>query len=338
MTDLLTYTDPSRDREAIVRGARLLREGKLVAFPTETVYGLGACALDADAVARIFEAKGRPSTNPLIVHVASIEAAKQLTASWSSSAEQLARTFWPGPLTLVLPKTAAIPDIVTAGGPTIGLRIPAHPAALSLLAEAQIPIAAPSANRSMNVSPTRADHVMAELAGRIDLVIDGGPTDVGIESTVLDLTEPQPRILRPGMVTQPMLERIVGPVSLGSPHAAIAARPARSPGQMSRHYAPRALVEIHSPSAAWARLAELSHSGVPAGWLGRTADFEESSLAKSADAACLSNDAAGFANQLFAELRRLDGLGLERIIVARPPDGPEWQGIHDRLQRGTVGE
>ncbi|MDX1935169.1 MAG: L-threonylcarbamoyladenylate synthase, partial [Capsulimonadales bacterium] len=188
--------------DGIDEAADRLREGRLVAFPTETVYGLGANALDNDAVAALFALKGRPSTNPVIVHVADADAARALITDWPDNAERLARAFWPGPLTLVLPKTPAVPGIVTAGGPTVGLRMPDHPVALRLLSAAAVPIAAPSANRSEEVSPTTAAHVADSLTAYADdlLILDGGPCSVGIESTVLDVTVDAPPSIRPGRV------------------------------------------------------------------------------------------------------------------------------------------
>jgi len=191
--------------------ADLLRRGGLVAFPTETVYGLGADATNAEAVARIFAVKGRPATNPLIVHVADLETAKRYAATWSDAAQTLAAVWWPGPLTLVVPKTPEIVDAVSAGRPTVALRVPDHPVALELLRAFGGPVAAPSANRSTHVSPTTADHVRQELGDEVDIILDGGPCSVGIESTVLDLTGDRPVILRPGGVTRQKIEAIVGP-------------------------------------------------------------------------------------------------------------------------------
>ncbi len=188
--------------------ARLIRAGKLVAFPTETVYGLGANALDAAAVERIFAAKGRPRTSPLIVHVDSVEMARELAARWPAAAEALAARYWPGPLTLVVPKRADIPDVVTAGLATVGLRMPAHPLAIELIRAARVPIAAPSANRFTELSPTEAGHVPEAIA---DGVLDGGPARVGIESTVLSLAD-EPVLLRPGVIPLPEIEAVIGPV------------------------------------------------------------------------------------------------------------------------------
>src|SRR5579863_7725174 len=202
--------------EEIRRAGDLIRRGRLVAFPTETVYGLGANALDAEAVERIFRVKGRPSTSPLIVHVASEQTARGLTTEWPPAAGSLARKFWPGPLTLVLPKRDCIPVIVTAGLPTVGLRVPSNAVALALLTEAGVPIAAPSANRFTELSPTTAEHVLKSLGAEVDLILDGGPTEVGIESTVISLSGPEPLLFRPGMISKAHIEEIIGPVSVAN--------------------------------------------------------------------------------------------------------------------------
>ncbi|HEX5520066.1 MAG TPA: L-threonylcarbamoyladenylate synthase, partial [Longimicrobiaceae bacterium] len=223
--------DPSAPAAAaLARAAAVLRRGGLVAFPTETVYGLGANALDADAVRRIFAAKGRPSYNPLIAHVAGAAAARELVTAWPDAAEQLAAAFWPGPLTLVLPKRAIVPDVVTAGLDTVAVRVPAHPVAHALLAAAGLPVAAPSANRFTQLSPTTAAHVERALGDRVDLILDGGPTTVGIESTVIDLSGERPVLLRPGSIALDALERIVGPLERPAASAAEAPRP--SPGML----------------------------------------------------------------------------------------------------------
>src|SRR5262249_4015308 len=241
--------------------------GGLVAFPTETVYGLGASALDAVAVGRIFAAKGRPANNPVIVHVACAEEAQALAAVWPESAARLAARFWPGPLTLVLPRCAIVPAVVTAGGPTVAIRVPAHPVALALLAEARIPIAAPSANRSTSLSPTRAEHVLRGLDGRIEMILDGGPTAGGLESTVLDVTTEPPRLLRPGLITPGQIEAEVGavarprlPRSVSERGAPASKEPARSPGLSRRHYAPTTPLECVAEDGS-TRVAELLLDG-----------------------------------------------------------------------------
>jgi L-threonylcarbamoyladenylate synthase len=313
------------DAAAIARAARILQAGGLVAFPTETVYGLGANALDANAVAKIFAAKGRPSGNPLIVHIADLEDAKRLVSAWPALAERLAERFWPGPLTLVLPRAACVPDLVTAGGPTVALRMPAHPVALALLRACGLPLAAPSANRSTGISPTLPEHVLASLADRIDLLLDGGPTTGGLESTVLDVTTDPPRLLRPGLVTATELETLLGPIdrSLASPAA-----PMRSPGQMRRHYAPRTPLEVTTHSRQ--RVEELCEQGLRVGWL--THMEEGGTLALRM---VLPNDAARYSAQLYAALHKLDDSKLDRIVVETPPTGDEWSAVHDRLGRAA---
>jgi L-threonylcarbamoyladenylate synthase len=284
----------------IQQAAELLRAGKLVAFPTETVYGLGANALDAAAVRNIFEAKGRPSSSPLIVHVATIEMARELAAEWPDAAEKLARRFWPGPLTMVVPKKALVPDIVTAGLPSVGLRIPAHPMARALLEAAQIPIAAPSANRFTQLSPTTADHVRQAFPELF--IVDGGACKVGIESTVISLAGQMPRILRPGMISQRQIEEVIGHVETG-------AGP-ESPGQHPRHYSPRTPVFIGTPPGE-----------------GRGARL---------DPASMPGDPAHYAERLYATLHDLDKQGYDWIAIELPPDTPEWAGVRDRLQRSAA--
>ena len=313
---------------AIAEAARILRGGGLVAFPTETVYGLGANALDADAVQKIFDAKGRPASNPLIVHVASEAAARALARSWPEAAARLAAAHWPGPLTLVVEKTDAIPDRVTAGGPTVALRVPAHPVALELLRAAGRPLAAPSANRSEEISPTTARHVADSLGPFVDdlIVLDGGACEVGIESTVVDVTNAEPVVLRPGVLTLARSPR--SPQSPGRADDDASARrdpspdlppdspsgsPARSPGQNARHYAPRKPLLLIRPNDLPAALrAGDAHLVLPS-----------------------APEAA--ARRLYAELRRLDAdTSVSRILVVEPPPGPEWDGIRDRLTRATA--
>jgi len=293
------------------RAAELIRGGGLVAFPTETVYGLGANALDAAAVARIFAVKGRPRHSPLIVHVDSIEMARGLVLEWPDTAERLARKYWPGPLTLVLPKQPAIPGIVTAGLTTVGLRMPAHPLALALIRQTGVPIAAPSANLFMQLSPTTAEHVRQTLGDAVDLVLDGGPAAVGIESTVLSLVNGVPVLLRPGVIPITEIEALIGPVRIAEDpgpesHA--------SPGMHPRHYSPRTpllLLATGDPEpparGAWLRL-------------GREMPAEP----------------RAYAAMLYDALHRLDAAGLDWIAVECPPDTPEWAGVLDRLRRAST--
>jgi L-threonylcarbamoyladenylate synthase len=295
----------------ISEAARLIQSGKLVAFPTETVYGLGANALDAAAVARIFAAKGRPSTSPLIVHVDSVEMARGLAREWPQAAETLARAYWPGPLTLVLPKRPNVPDIVTAGLGTVGLRMPRHPLALELIRAAGVPIAAPSANRFAELSPTTAEHVRKSLGDAVDCVLDGGATPVGIESTVLSLAGPAV-LLRPGMIPREEIEALIGPVeTVGSVEGA---HP--SPGMHPRHYSPRTPVIMGAPPAA-----------------GRGAHLYMTHPSGAARVIGMPRDAREYAAVLYSTLHALDAEGWDWIAVEMPPDTPEWAGIRDRLTR-----
>jgi L-threonylcarbamoyladenylate synthase len=319
------------DSAAIAAAAELLGCGGLVAFPTETVYGLGANALDAVAVARIFAAKGRPATNPVIVHIADIGQVPLVAATWSDAAARLAERFWPGPLTLVLPKSAAVPDIVTAGGATVAVRVPVHPVALALLRAAGIPLAAPSANRSTELSPTTAEHVVRSLGGRIDMILDGGPTTGGIESTVLDLTADPPRLLRPGLVTPQQLEAVIGPIGRSDRSFADASgSEIRSPGMMAKHYAPRAPLELADDDGRL-RTGALSRCGERVGWLTWPGVADVSGTVRTD----MPAGPAEYAARLYAALHELDAAGVDRIVVARPPDGDDWLAIRDRLRRAA---
>ncbi len=315
--------------ERIEQAAVILRQGGLVAFPTETVYGLGGNALDRPAVASIFLAKGRPASNPVIVHLADPADVLTVAAAWPDQAERLASRFWPGPLTLVLPRLDMVPDTVTAGGPTVAVRVPAHPVARALIRAAGLPIAAPSANRSGFLSPTRAEHVLRSLAGQIPLILDGGPTPGGIESTVLDLTTTPPRLLRPGLIARDDLEAVIGPIALpGTIPSESEALP--SPGMLSRHYAPQTSLEAVADGPARVRFlrqqgirAGLLHLGEPPG------DIIEAGV----PILTLPADPAGYAAGLYSALHVLDDAGLERIVATLPPIGADWLAVHDRLRR-----
>jgi L-threonylcarbamoyladenylate synthase len=329
---VVLHLDPrAADAAIIARAAEILRRGGLVAFPTETVYGLGAHALDQEAVGRIFIAKGRPAYNPLIVHVPDESAARVLAQAWPDAAARLAQRFWPGPLTLVVPKADAVPDVVTAGGPTVALRAPAHPVALALLREAGIPLAAPSANRSTRLSPTRAEHVLGGLEGRIDMVLDAGPTPGGIESTVLDVTTSPPRVLRPGLITPGEIEAVIGTIQVAESAKSETAQPQRSPGRLGKHYAPRTPLECPTDSAA--RVAVLLAAGRRVGWL----TFSQLAAPARSNLICevMPSEPVAYAARLYDALHRLDGQNLDHIIVTQPPADADWLAIHDRLRRAA---
>lgn len=297
----------------ISRAVSILCDGGVVAIPTETVYGLAADARNAAAIRKIFAIKGRPSTNPLIVHVAHANVARRFAKHWPDTAERLAESFWPGPLTVVLPKNPVIVDEATAGLGSVGLRVPKHPLTLELLREFDGPLAAPSANRSTRVSPTTAQHVEDEFDGAIDLILDGGPCEVGIESTVIDLTSDVPQILRPGGVTREQIEEIIGPVEVKSVSIgpATVTSPMKSPGQMGVHYAPRTPAFRIEPS---------QRSAI---------DLTDAALIE------LMLDAETYARNFYARLRMLDEQQLKAIYIELPPDDPAWHAVRDRVMRAT---
>jgi L-threonylcarbamoyladenylate synthase len=305
------------DAAGVARAAELLREGATVAFPTETVYGLGADARDGRAVAAIYEAKGRPSFNPLIVHVASVEEARALV-EWSDAAEVLASAFWPGPLTLVLPLRAGhgLSELVTAGLDTVGIRVPAHPLAQTLLTRAGVPVAAPSANPSGRISPTTAAHVLAGLSGRIAAVLDGGSSAVGLESTIVGLAGETPQLLRSGGLLQEALEAALGvPLTLAATPGADGA--VTAPGQLASHYAPRARVRLEAAVA--------TPGEVLLGFGRMACDLNLSATGDLAEAAA----------NLFGHLHRLDALG-RPIAVAPVPERGLGRAINDRLRRAAA--
>ncbi len=332
-TEVLRVDAQHPEPTAIRRAAELLRAGRLVAFPTETVYGLGAHALDAHAVERIFWAKGRPPENPVIVHVADEAQAMRLVTVWPEEASWLVGRFWPGPLTLVLPRSPCVPDQVTAGGHTVGIRAPAHAVALSLLRAAAIPIAAPSANPANRLSPTRAEHVLAGLAGRVDLILDGGPTPGGLESTVLDLTCTPPRILRPGLVSPQELRAVLGEVALPLDAPAVPGQPLPSPGCMPRHYAPAVPLRLSRTATEDARA--LAEAGATVGLVvfGEPPQLSPEVLVKA-----LPLDARRASARLYAALFELEEAGVACIVCALPPGGDEWLALHDRLRRAAANE
>jgi L-threonylcarbamoyladenylate synthase len=317
------------DSPTIREAAAILAAGGLVAFPTETVYGLGADGLNPDAVSRIYAAKGRPVTNPVILHVADVASALPLVVQWPDSARTLVAQYWPGPLTLVLPASGAVPSIVRAGGPTVALRCPAHPVALALIRAVGRPLAAPSANRSQHLSPTLAEHVASSLGEAVDLVLDGGPTKAGLESTILDLSGIRPRILRPGPITPAELAAILGPMDLweGAVEAGVRQD---APGMAERHYAPRARLELVAQGTG----LSLPPSG-PVAYVGIGA---LPALPAGVRGVLLPLDAGAVAARLYALLHELDDAGFERIVMEQPPEGEAWMAVRDRLQRASAKE
>jgi L-threonylcarbamoyladenylate synthase len=301
-------------QEEIQKAAEIIRSGGLVVFPTETVYGLGANALDAAAVKTIYALKRRPATSPLIVHLASVVQARELAAEWSEEAEQLAREYWPGPLTLVVPKKAAIPDEVTAGLPTVGLRMPRHPVALALLRAAGVPIAGPSANRFMQLSPTTAQHVREAFGDETPYLLDGGPCEVGLESTVVAVRKDGLEVLRPGMA---FVE-----YAMDSAEADTAAH--RSPGQHKKHYSPRT------------RMLLVKNGRLPE--QGRGAYLWIEQAANAAQTIRMPARPEAYAAQLYRQLHELDEDRLDWIAVELPPETRQWAAIRDRLTRAAYWE
>lgn len=330
----IVAVDPEAPDPLIIeRAAEILRRGGLVAFPTETVYGLGANALDATAVQRIYAAKGRPSFNPLIVHVSGEDAARSLAADWPEAASRIAQAFWPGPMTIVLRKRAIVPHDVTAGLDSVALRVPAHPVALALIRRAGIPIAAPSANRSTELSPTSARHVAASLGDGVDLVLDGGSTTVGIESTVLDLRGSRPAILRPGVIGARELEPVVGP--LASSKEVRGDEPRASPGLLDRHYAPRARVVLFAAANAKGAAAE-ARELVARGAKTAAMLLDSTEMQMAATIVRMPRDPVEYARWLYATLHELDDSGCEVVFVERVPNSGAWLAIADRLERAAT--
>jgi len=333
--EIISTHTPALFAAAVKRAAELLHAGGLVALPTETVYGLAANALDATAVSRIYEVKGRAAHNPIIVHVASVEMAKRCVATWPPLADKLAAAFWPGPLTLVLSKAKEIPDIVTAGGPTVGVRWPSHPLIQAVIRECGFPLAAPSANLSNRISPTNAEHVRQQLGDKLPLIVDGGPSQVGIESTVLDLTAAAPRVLRPGMIHEEALLAVSGRVSGVRGHGS-GEEALRSPGMLPRHYSPKARLlvldwrddsdlrrQLDTQHLTPGTCHIIAHTHIPsAGRLGRVS--------------VIPHDAEAFARAIYAELHRCDEAGAELIVVESVPEANDWRAIADRLRRAAV--
>jgi len=301
------------------KAAAFIRAGELVAFPTETVYGLGANALDPAAIEKIYAAKGRPAESPLIVHVDSVEMARSLAREWPEKAETLVRRFWPGPLTLVLPKQPHVPDRLTSGLDTVGIRMPSNAIALELIRESGVPIAAPSANVFAKISPTNAQHVRETMGDRVAMVLDGGPTTVGIESTVLSLAGAGAVLLRPGMVTRQQIEDVIGSIQLATTAAESAHR---SPGMHRRHYSPATPLVLIEDGKLPTR--------------GRGAYLWIRQPAQAALSIQMPEDPGGYAAKLYAALHDADAEHLDWIAVEKPPQDPAWAAILDRLERAAA--
>ncbi len=325
---------PSRD---IAEAVDVLRRGGLVAFPTETVYGLGADAANPAAVGRIFAVKGRPRNHPVIVHLAEAPAIKAWAADVPADGWVLAEAFWPGPLTLILPRAEQVPDAVTGGVPTVGLRVPAQPLALELLSAFGGGIAAPSANRFGRVSPTTAAHVRADLGGDVDLVLDGGPCAVGVESTIVDLSRGAARVLRLGGLSVEAISEALGhPVEVedgrGAAGGPDAAGPVPAPGTLPSHYAPEARVEVLAAEAVAARAAELLGAGRSVGVL---APRRIDGLPAGLDALPPAGGAAAYAQCLYQRLREADRRGLDVLLAVPPPETGIGAAVADRLRRAA---
>jgi L-threonylcarbamoyladenylate synthase len=333
-------------RRLIQQAATILRKGGLVAFPTETVYGLGADALDQSAIEKIFRAKHRPTWDPLIVHVRDLAMAQRLCSAWPASLAILANRFWPGPLTVVVPKSTLIPDEVTAGRANVALRMPRHVVATQLLAEAGVPIAAPSANRFGRPSPTRAEHVVEDLGNQVDLILNAGPTAMGVESTVLDLTQTPPAILRPGGVTREDIEATIGPVTLAPGVLDEAARRGLAgPGMTQTHYAPLAHVELFDGSLPdvtakmLARATALQGRGRKTGAI--ICDEMLPVLDKQVDIVSTFGPWGAWdrlAKRLFAAFRIMDAHGVVSLLCLLPPGNGIGLAVRDRLQRAAGGK
>jgi len=322
------------DDAAIDYAANLLRQGRLVAFPTETVYGLGADASNSDAVRRIFQAKGRPADHPLIVHIPSADSLNDWALTVPDAAKQLAARFWPGPLAMILNKRPEVPLIVTGGQQTVGLRMPDHPVALRLLRAFGGGIAAPSANRFCRISPTQAAHVEEELGDAVDLILDGGACQVGVESTIVDLSGNRPKLLRPGHITRLEIEAvlqteliIVSPQSEQTNQQEV-----RAPGMMAVHYAPSTMAMLCPADRLTEIIQELTLREKRIGILAYNLDQAENRLTR---VIRMPEQAEDYAKALYTSLRELDSLQLDMILVEKPPNTEAWQAINDRLHKAT---
>jgi L-threonylcarbamoyladenylate synthase len=310
--------------QAIEEAVQRLRDGQLVAFPTETVYGLGADASNPQALRRLYQAKGRPTGHPVIVHLAQVEQIEQWAAEVPEAARRLAAALWPGPLTLILRRAASVSDQVTGGQDTVGLRIPSHPVARRLLSAFGSGVAAPSANKFGRLSPTSAADVAEDFAEEVSVILDGGSCDVGIESTIVDFSSGSPRVLRPGMITAEQIAALVGPLSGSTPGGP------RAPGTLPAHYAPRTPCRLVPPHDLKGELTALTEAGKRVCVL----SFQESAD-KASGWIVASAEPARYAHDLYRSLRRLDRQGADIILIEKVPDDQQWSGIADRLKRAS---
>lgn len=323
---------PAHWEEAVREAADLLRAGEAVVLPTETVYGLAANALDTRAVERIFEIKGRPARNPIIVHVAGLEMARRCAADWPETAEKLAKAFWPGPLTLVLRKSARIPDIVTAGGDTVGIRWPAHQLFQAIIERCGFPLAAPSANLSGQLSATSASHAQRALDERVALIVDGGSAEIGIESTVVDLCVSPARVLRPGMIHAESLDAVLGCLAAEEHYEQDVLR---SPGLLLKHYAPQARLMIWDGSSK-SLASAFAETGLPPNRVHLLARGTAPPGVHVGHVCVMPRDPSAFARAFYAELHRADETGAALIVVEAVPDTPPWRAIADRIRRAAA--
>ncbi|MEY4692156.1 MAG: Threonylcarbamoyl-AMP synthase [Verrucomicrobiota bacterium] len=332
--EILPTHTPALFQRAVIRAVEVLQSGRTVALPSETVYGLAANAFSPEAVEGIYRAKGRPANNPLIVHVATATMARECASAWPPLAERLAGRFWPGPLTLVVPRSSTIPDLVCARGPTVGLRWPSHPLFQAVIRQCGFPLAAPSANPSDQLSPTTAEHVVAGLGDRVPLVVDAGPCAVGIESTVVDVTGPRPRILRPGVISSDQVAEAAGIpcIPAGDPGAG----PLRSPGQLHRHYSPRARLVVCSWRDDRELSARLARESVPSEQIHLLAHSRIPDETVPAQVSFIPDDPEAFARALYGYLHQCDDRGARLIVVESPPPGAAWDGVRDRLLRASA--
>lgn len=334
MPRVLTVDARQPDARNVAEAVRVLRGGGLVAFPTETVYGLGARAFEPDAVRRVFAAKGRPRHHPLIVHVTAEDGGRALASVWPEAASIFARALWPGPLTLVVDRKGTVPSVVAGGGPSIAVRAPAHPVALALIDALGEPIAAPSANRYQQLSPTTAAHVVKQLGGAVDLVLDGGPCEAGIESTVVDVRRWPPVVLRPGAVSIAALRALVPDVVRGS-YSVSGDDERAAPGMDARHYAPRARLTLALTDDVWSLALAATRAGTRVGLVVRNAlapeDAPPGVLVRR-----LSSEATTYARHLYETLHELDDAGVETIVAERVPATDAWVAVADRLERAAA--